>query len=706
MYSITKGYAKALKIGVGVFHSFMVHLVQCGKMTLAELQSMVMGGDSSVGANAGGASPLNGLMPSRAGPNVDMLNFKKLVPMGAIAFATIYGCKNNDPAVQEKCPNPTPTEVNVFKNNDVVVTEVSLVERVKGCESPILVSQVTDTIATKVVADKYVKVLTSIHANKELSGRVTVKKGSSVSILKGVVNKTDSTNYETVAKTAGVAMNWYALGTQTGVNQDSIDCVGSGTSEWVNGQCKPITQSNALRTSLDSVTDIPQAGSTYNIDVASSLAWTAATTQSWVTVSPTMANGNSPITLTVQAYNAAAPTDYDTVRTATLRFTAGGAVVRTLKIEQRGEVCGVTQVTLSQTTLAIQKGYPDYSTNAALTATALPANAALKTLTWSSSNPATASIDQSGNITALAAGTATITARAANGKQASCALTVDQANVPWLQDSLDCKTPAPAGYDNIWDANTHTCTQVDVNQPDTLWTSSLSAKHNTIDLCGANGVGKLRQRAGVQNVIVMDAASNISAVISQDEWLRCVEASDSTYAGDIKVINTSGDRAVLGAWYITDTYEINERMVYKISGSKKKLNGYLLNYVKKEGVSSVNYVLNGKDDCNKVQVDGFDKYLFRLDINPSQTSVGYPYPLRSVNGDIIPVSIPNNGFLVVDNSSTWTTNQKVYDGLRGYSFEVINPLPGGAKGLSPLYWNTASYVHYTYPNVRYLGDGR
>ncbi|GHU97601.1 hypothetical protein FACS1894156_9100 [Bacteroidia bacterium] len=57
------------KSGVGVFHSFMLHLVQCGKMTLAELQSMVMGGDSSCGAASGGGASVEGLMPSRAGPD-------------------------------------------------------------------------------------------------------------------------------------------------------------------------------------------------------------------------------------------------------------------------------------------------------------------------------------------------------------------------------------------------------------------------------------------------------------------------------------------------------------------------------------------------------------------------------------------------------------------------------------------------------------
>jgi thermitase len=53
-----------------------------------------------------------------------------------------------------------------------------------------------------------------------------------------------------------------------------------------------------------------------------------------------------------------------------------------------------------------------------------PENASNKTLTWSSSNPGVAAIDASGKVTAVAVGTATITATAANGVFGSANITV------------------------------------------------------------------------------------------------------------------------------------------------------------------------------------------------------------------------------------------------------------------------------------------
>ena len=54
----------------------------------------------------------------------------------------------------------------------------------------------------------------------------------------------------------------------------------------------------------------------------------------------------------------------------------------------------------------------------ALKATVLPSNATMKSVTWKSSNPYVATVDENGVITGVAAGTATITATAADGKGA------------------------------------------------------------------------------------------------------------------------------------------------------------------------------------------------------------------------------------------------------------------------------------------------
>lgn len=78
----------------------------------------------------------------------------------------------------------------------------------------------------------------------------------------------------------------------------------------------------------------------------------------------------------------------------------------------------VANVTLDHTVLAL---FPGDTT--ALTATVEPDTATDKTVTWKSSDPNVATVDQSGKVTAVAPGTATITATA-GGKTATCTVTV------------------------------------------------------------------------------------------------------------------------------------------------------------------------------------------------------------------------------------------------------------------------------------------
>ncbi len=79
----------------------------------------------------------------------------------------------------------------------------------------------------------------------------------------------------------------------------------------------------------------------------------------------------------------------------------------------------VTGVTLNQTSISLTMGG-----TANLTATVAPDNATNKAVSWSSSNTASVTVSN-GVVTAVAAGSATITVTTADGnKKASCIVTV------------------------------------------------------------------------------------------------------------------------------------------------------------------------------------------------------------------------------------------------------------------------------------------
>lgn len=104
-----------------------------------------------------------------------------------------------------------------------------------------------------------------------------------------------------------------------------------------------------------------------------------------------------------------------------------------------GDVTGtviykVTGVSLNKDSLSLEPGGSE-----ALTATVTPDNATNKKVTWSSSAPGVATVDASGNVTAVAEGTATITATTDDGgKTATCTVTVEHAHDPaagWSSDA-------------------------------------------------------------------------------------------------------------------------------------------------------------------------------------------------------------------------------------------------------------------------------
>ena len=89
---------------------------------------------------------------------------------------------------------------------------------------------------------------------------------------------------------------------------------------------------------------------------------------------------------------------------------------------QGGETVAVTGVTLDKTTLKLIEG-----DNSTLTATVAPANATDKSVTWTSSDNSVATVSNSGVVTAISEGSATIVVRTSNGGfTATCDVTVEE----------------------------------------------------------------------------------------------------------------------------------------------------------------------------------------------------------------------------------------------------------------------------------------
>ena len=103
----------------------------------------------------------------------------------------------------------------------------------------------------------------------------------------------------------------------------------------------------------------------------------------------------------------------------------------TCKVTVKNGVVAVESVSLNKTTLSLTKGQSE-----TLTATVKPDNATDKAVTWSSGDATTASVSQSGLVTALKSGKVTITAKAGE-KSATCEVTI---TTPVESVSLDCNS--------------------------------------------------------------------------------------------------------------------------------------------------------------------------------------------------------------------------------------------------------------------------
>ncbi len=107
--------------------------------------------------------------------------------------------------------------------------------------------------------------------------------------------------------------------------------------------------------------------------------------------------------------------------TATITAASSNGLTAECMVTVDANIISVTEITISHSELTLIEGE-----TANLVATVSPDDATDKTVTWTSSDESVATVSAAGEVTAIKAGTATITAASSNGLTATCQVTVDQ----------------------------------------------------------------------------------------------------------------------------------------------------------------------------------------------------------------------------------------------------------------------------------------
>ena len=155
---------------------------------------------------------------------------------------------------------------------------------------------------------------------------------------------------------------------------------------------------------------------------------------------------------------------------------------------EQGVKIGVTSVTLDKTDLTL-----NVNDKVKLNETVKPDDATTKTVTWKSDKPEIAEVDNNGNVTAKAAGTATITATV-DGKSVSCKVTVNgQTTVPVASVELNQTTlELIAGKEATLTATV---------KPDNATNRTVAWESNATNVATVDNNGKVTAKAAGEAII-------------------------------------------------------------------------------------------------------------------------------------------------------------------------------------------------------------
>ena len=254
---------------------------------------------------------------------------------------------------------------------------------------------------------------------------------------------------------------------------------------------------------------------------------------------------------------------------ATITVSAGGKKAScAISVSEQIVIVEVTSVTIDRENLDLSKGE-----SVQLTAVVKPDNARDKEVSWTSSNAGVASVAQDGTVTAVGAGSATITAEA-SGKTDDCVVTV---TVPVQGISLDREKATIFEGDELF--LTATVLPDDASDPSVSWNSSdtdvATVIEGTVKAAGI-GTAVITAKAGDQaatcvvtvskktvhvtsialdktnlSLTVGDAATLVATVLPQDAADRSVIWESTNHS--IATVDAEGNVSAISAGAVTIT---------------------------------------------------------------------------------------------------------------------------------------------------------
>ena len=229
--------------------------------------------------------------------------------------------------------------------------------------------------------------------------------------------------------------------------------------------------------------------------------------------------------------------------TTTITVTTGNGKTATCKVTVQTSPSGVW---INQTSVVLDLSHTSSTT---LYASAQPSSSNVNNqLTWSSSNSGIVSVDGNGKITGKSNGTATITARTANGKTATCTVTVCTSIT-----SISIN-PAYIDFSSVGQTSQISVTKNPSTTTESLvWTSS----NNNVATVNSSGLVTAKG-AGTATITVKSSSSHISA--------NCTVAVtlSQNYSNSFSSSNT-----VNAGWYTIGKEEWfgSSRYIVSITGS-------------------------------------------------------------------------------------------------------------------------------------------